>query len=71
MFSLDDNTGNVVSTVALFLVAVTVLYVARRAFFILYCIFCLLICSNPPSRGYNSIRGWARGIAVGQLHRCT
>jgi predicted PurR-regulated permease PerM len=35
MFLLDDNTGNVVTTVALFLVAGTVLYVARGAFFIL------------------------------------
>jgi predicted PurR-regulated permease PerM len=35
MFSLDDNTGNAVTTVALFLAAVTVLYVARGAFFIL------------------------------------
>src|ERR1700693_5706365 len=35
MFSIDDRAGNVVTTVALFLVMVTVLYVARRAFFIL------------------------------------
>ena len=35
MFSLDDNTGNVVTTVALFLAAGTVLYVARGSFFIL------------------------------------
>ena len=35
MFSPDDHTGNVVTTVALFLAAVTVLYVARGSFFIL------------------------------------
>jgi len=35
MFSIDDRTGNVVTTVALFLVAVAILYLARGAFFIL------------------------------------
>ena len=35
MFSIDDRTGNVVTTVALFLVAAATLYLARRTFFIL------------------------------------
>ena len=35
MFSIDDHTGNVVTTVALFLAAIAVLYLARGAFFIL------------------------------------
>src|SRR5215469_8637330 len=35
MFSLDDRTGNVVSTIALFLIGAAVLYLARRAFLIL------------------------------------
>lgn len=35
MFSIDDRTGNVVTTVALFLVAAGILYLARGAFFIL------------------------------------
>ncbi len=35
MFSLDDRTGNVVTTVALFMIAAAILYVARVAFFIL------------------------------------
>ncbi len=35
MFSLDDRAGNAVTTVALFMVAVTILYMARGAFFIL------------------------------------
>jgi predicted PurR-regulated permease PerM len=35
MFSIDDRTGNVVTTVALFLGAGAVLYLARSAFFIL------------------------------------
>lgn len=35
MLSVDDRTGNVVTTVALFLLAAAVLYLARSAFFIL------------------------------------
>lgn len=35
MFSLDDRTGNIFTTVALFAVAAVVLYLARGAFFIL------------------------------------
>jgi predicted PurR-regulated permease PerM len=35
MFSIDDHAGNVVTTVALFVVAATILYLARGAFFIL------------------------------------
>jgi predicted PurR-regulated permease PerM len=35
MFSLDDRTGNVVTTVALFAIAACILYMARGAFFIL------------------------------------
>lgn len=35
MFSLDDRTGNIVTTVALFAVAAVILYLARGAFFIL------------------------------------
>ena len=35
MFSLDDRTGNVVTTVALFMAAAAILYMARGAFFVL------------------------------------
>jgi predicted PurR-regulated permease PerM len=35
MFSLDNRAGNVITTVALFAVAATILYVARGVFFIL------------------------------------
>jgi predicted PurR-regulated permease PerM len=35
MFSIDDRAGNVVTTVALFMVAATILYIARGAFLIL------------------------------------
>jgi hypothetical protein len=35
MFSLDDRAGNVLTTVALFVVAAAIVYVARSAFFIL------------------------------------
>ena len=35
MFSLDNRAGNIITTVALFVVAGTILYVARGAFFVL------------------------------------
>src|SRR5215469_12030910 len=35
MFSIDDRTGNILTTVALFLLGAAVLYLARRAFLIL------------------------------------
>src|SRR5262249_48224201 len=35
MFALDDRTGNVVTTVAVFAAAASILYLARGAFFIL------------------------------------
>jgi predicted PurR-regulated permease PerM len=35
MFSIDDRTGNVVTTVVLFLIAAAILYFARRVFLIL------------------------------------
>lgn len=35
MFSIDDRTGNIVTTIALFLTGAAVLYLARRAFLIL------------------------------------
>jgi len=35
MLSIDDRTGNVLTTVAIFLGAAAVLYLARGAFFIL------------------------------------
>ncbi len=35
IFSLDDRTGNIVTTVALFAVAAVIIYKARGAFFIL------------------------------------
>jgi predicted PurR-regulated permease PerM len=35
MFSLDDRTGNIVTTVVLFAIAAAILYLARGAFFIL------------------------------------
>src|SRR5271166_2991571 len=36
MFSIDDHTGNVVTTLTVFMVAATILYVARGAFLILF-----------------------------------
>ena len=34
MFSLDDRAGNVITTAALFVIAATILHVARGAFLI-------------------------------------
>ena len=34
MFAIDDRTGNVVTTVSLFLIAASVVYIARGAFFV-------------------------------------
>jgi len=36
MFSIDDHAGNVVTTVTIFIVAVTIFYVARGAFLVLF-----------------------------------
>ena len=51
MFSLDDRTGNVVTTAALFIVAATILYMARGAFLILLLslLFACLLepCASP------------------------
>ena len=35
MFRIDDRAGNVVTTVALFVIAATILYIARGAFLIM------------------------------------
>lgn len=69
MLSLDDRTGNVFTTVALFLMGVAVIYLARRAFLIL--IISLLFADllepmvalvQPHLRPGEKNRGWA--IAV-------
>jgi predicted PurR-regulated permease PerM len=36
MFSLDDRTGNAVTTVAVFILVATILYLARGALLILF-----------------------------------
>lgn len=47
MLSIDDRAGNVVTTVALFLIAVAVLYLARSAFFILLLAFLFAYLLEP------------------------
>ena len=71
MFSIDDRVGNVMTTVAVFLMAATILYLARGAFFMLLLSLLLLpICWNLRLRWYNSTRGLVERIAPGRLHRC-
>jgi predicted PurR-regulated permease PerM len=71
MFSLDDRAGNVVTTVALFMAAAFILYMARGAFLILLLALLFAYLLEPLSAGYKSIRGLVRRIALGQLLRCT
>ena len=67
MFSIDDRAGNVATTVALFLIAATVLYLARGAFFILllsllfgYLLEPALALVQKHSRMAQGNRTWAR-----------
>src|SRR5271169_5209894 len=48
MFAIDDRTGNVITTVALFLIAASVLYLARRAFFVLLLSLLFAYLLEPP-----------------------
>ena len=48
MFAIDDRTGNIVTTVALFLIAGLVLYLARGAFFILLLSLLFAYLLEPP-----------------------
>jgi hypothetical protein len=47
MFSLDDRAGNVITTLAVFVVAATILYVEALSLSCC-CLFCLPTCSIPP-----------------------
>lgn len=47
MFSIDDHAGNVVTTVTVFMVAATILYVARGAFLVLFLSFLFAYLLEP------------------------
>ena len=48
MFSIDDRVGNVMTTVAVFLMAATILYLARGAFFMLLLSLLFAYLLEPP-----------------------
>ena len=54
MFSIDDRAGNVVTTVVLVLVAATILYLARGAFFILLLSLLFAYLLEPATRNRDS-----------------
>lgn len=70
MFSLDDRAGNVATTLALFMVAAAVLYLARGAFLILLLSLLFAYLLEPAVTGYNSIRGLVTGTVRRRLLRC-
>ena len=66
MFSLDDRTGNVLTTVALFIAAAAIVYLARGAFFVLLLSLLLAYLLDPAvtfvhlhSRLGRNNRAWA------------
>ena len=73
MFSLDDRAGNVITTVALFVVfvvAAIILYVARGAFFILLLSVLLAYLLDPAVTWMQQHSRLGRRIALGRSDRC-
>ena len=71
MFSLDDRAGNVVTTAALFVVAATVLYLARGAFLILLLslLFAYLLEPAVAFLEHHSLMGRKnRTLAIAQVY---
>ena len=69
MFSLDDRAGNVVTTVALFLVAAAILYLARGAFLIL--LLSRSLCLLARTCGHVGTTAFAAGSEESHLGDCT
>jgi predicted PurR-regulated permease PerM len=71
MFSLDDRTGNVVTTVALFVAVAATLYVARAAVFVfvLSLLFANLV--EPAVTFAQNRSPLFRGNRKWALRRCT
>ena len=70
MFSLDDRAGNVVSTVALFMVAAAILYMARRAFFLLLLSLLFAYLLEPAVtwvQGHSRLSQNSRSWAIAQV----
>src|SRR5215469_13236278 len=71
MFSPDDRTGNVVTTVALFVVTATILYVARGAFFILLLSLLFAYLLDPAVtwvQQHARLKGKSRTWAIAQVY---
>jgi predicted PurR-regulated permease PerM len=70
MLSLDDRTGNVVTTVLVFAVTVSILYVARGAFFILLLslLFAYLLEPTVKLFEHSRLARGNRSIAIAQVY---
>jgi predicted PurR-regulated permease PerM len=71
MFSIDDRTGNVVTTVALFAVAAVIVYVARGAFFILLLSLLFAYLLEPAVtfiQRHSRLGAGNRSWAIGQVY---
>ena len=71
MFSIDDRTGNVVTTVILFLIAAAILYLARVTFFILLASILFAHLLEPAVRAAQTHSRLARGnrkSAIAQVY---
>jgi len=71
MFSLDERTGNVVTTIALFVIAGVILYLARIAFLVLLLsvLFALLI--EPAViwfQNHSPFGSTRSGLAIAQVY---
>jgi predicted PurR-regulated permease PerM len=71
MFRIDDHAGNVVTTVALFVIAATILYIARGAFLILLLSLLFAYLLEPAVTWLHRHSWLGRKIALGPLHRST
>jgi predicted PurR-regulated permease PerM len=71
MFSLDDRTGNVITTVTLFVVAATILYVARCVFFIVLLSLLFAYLLDPAVtwvQQHSRLRAKNRAWAIAQVY---
>lgn len=71
MFAIDNRTGNVVSTVALFMAAAAVLYFARGAFFILFLSLLLAYVLEPAVKSlerHSPLGRKGRSWAIAQVY---
>src|SRR5215469_12049751 len=71
MLSIDDRTGNVVTTVAVFLIAAAVLYLARAAFFILLLSLLFAYLLEPAVafvQRHSRLRRGSRTWAIAQVY---